>query len=214
MSRKSSPLAPANTQTHNRTRRGNGNGTITKRAGRKTKPWVGRVRLDDGRRPTIYGETKDEVRLEIQRIRAAEADGKQLVITAERLEELFELWLKESVSKKRPKTAASYESEGRRNLLPLLGRKRLRELTAAHIQALVNRLEGQTCHLGQCDTTTQFCGRACAGGGGWGSSATETWQARSSSTIDASEAMARRKSHANAPSQCSVPRVRRRCFRR
>ena len=48
-----------------------------------------------------------EVRLEIQRIRAAEADGKPFVITAERLEELFELWLKESVSKKRPKTAAS-----------------------------------------------------------------------------------------------------------
>ena len=143
MSRKNSPLAPADNQADRRTRRSNGDGTITKRAGRKTRPWVGRVRLHDGRRPTIYGETKDEVRLEIQRIRAAEADGKPIVISAERLDELFEVWLRESVSKKRPKTAASYESEGRRNLLPLLGRKRLRELRAAHIQALVNRLERQ-----------------------------------------------------------------------
>jgi hypothetical protein len=52
--------------------------------GRKTKPWVGRVRLQDGRRPTIYGETKEEVRLAIQQIRAAEANGKPIVITAER----------------------------------------------------------------------------------------------------------------------------------
>ena len=84
MPRKSSPLAPAHNHTDRRTRRGNGDGTITKRGGRKTRPWVGRVRLHDGRRPTIYGETKDEVRLEIQRIRAAEADGKPIVRSEER----------------------------------------------------------------------------------------------------------------------------------
>jgi integrase len=126
-----------------RTRRGNGDGTIARRPGRKTKPWVGRVRLRDGRRPTIYGETKDEVRLEIQRIRAAEADGKPIVITAQRLGDLFQLWLTDSVSKKRPKTAASYESEARRNLLPLLSKRKLSELRPAHVQALVNRLERQ-----------------------------------------------------------------------
>jgi integrase len=131
-------------QTYNRgdrSRRGNGEGTVTRRAGRKSKPWVGRVRLQDGRRPTIYGETKEEVRLAIQRLRAAEADGKPIVITADRLADLFEVWLRESVSKKRPKTAASYESEARRNLLPALGSKRVRELKPAHVQALVNRLE-------------------------------------------------------------------------
>jgi integrase len=126
-----------------RTRRGNGEGTITRRAGRKSKPWVGRVRLQDGRRPTIYGETKEEVRLAIQRLRAAEADGKPIVITAERLGDLFELWIQESVSKKRPKTVASYESEARRNLLPVLGTKRVREIRPAHVQAFVNRLEQQ-----------------------------------------------------------------------
>jgi integrase len=124
-----------------RTRRGNGEGSITRRAGRKSKPWVGRVRLQDGRRPTIYGETKEEVRLAIQRLRAAEADGKPIVITAERLGDLFELWIQESVSKKRPKTVASYESEARRNLLPVLGTKRVREIRPAHVQAFVNRLE-------------------------------------------------------------------------
>ena len=86
---------------------------------------MGRVRLQDGRRPTIYGETKEEVRLAIQRIGTAEADGKPIVVTAERLKDLFELWIRESVSKKRLKTATSYESEARRNLLPLLGGKRL-----------------------------------------------------------------------------------------
>src|SRR5438876_4841597 len=111
-----------------RTRRGNGEGTVTRRAGRKTKPWVGRLRLQDGRRPTIYGETKEEVRLAIQRLRAAEADGKPIIITADRFGDLFEVWLRESVSKKRPKTAASYESEARRNLLPVLGTKRVREI--------------------------------------------------------------------------------------
>jgi integrase len=141
MSRTRSSFEPADPQAARRTRRGNGEGTISRRAGRKTKPWVGRVRLQDGRRPTIYGETKEEVRLAIQRIRAAEADGKPIIISAERLGDLFELWVRESVSKKRPKTAASYESEARRNLLPLLGRKRLIELRPAQVQAFVNRLE-------------------------------------------------------------------------
>jgi hypothetical protein len=34
-----------------------------------------------------------------------------------------------------------YESEARRNLLPALGSKRVRELKPAHVQAFVNRLE-------------------------------------------------------------------------
>jgi integrase len=91
--------------------------------------------------PPSTGKPGKRFRLAIQRIRAAEADGKPIIITAERLGDLFELWVRESVSKKRPKTAASYESEARRNLLPLLGRKRLRELRPAHVQAFVNRLE-------------------------------------------------------------------------
>ena len=159
---------------------------------------VGRVRLDDGRRPTIYGETKDEVRLEIQRIRAAEADGKPFVITAERLEELFEVLLKESVSKKRPKTAASYESEGRRNLLPLLGRKRLRELRAAHMQALINRLERQNLS----PRTVRYSHailRACLRWG-WrmGLVADRDVASRVEWTIAAAEVTAARKSPANA----------------
>ena len=141
MSRGGTTRPPVDTKIDQRTRRGNGDGTITKRSGRKTRPWVGRVRLRDGRRPTIYGETKDEVRLELQRIRAAEAEGRPIVITADSLGDLFELWLRESVSKKRPKTAASYESEARRNILPLPGKRKLREVQPAHVQALVNRLE-------------------------------------------------------------------------
>src|SRR5438128_57934 len=143
MPRSNDTRQPRQGQPDTRTRRGNGDGTITRRPGRKTKPWVGRVRLRDGRRPTIYRETKDVVRLEIQRIRAAEADGRPIVITAHQLTDLFELWLTESVSKKRPKTAASYESEARRNVLPLLGKRKLSELKPAHIQALVNRFERQ-----------------------------------------------------------------------
>src|ERR687883_1589307 len=103
MPRKSNSIEPRSDVPVDRTRRGNGEGTVTRRPGRKSKPWVGRVRLQDGRRPTIYGETKEEVRLAIQRLRAAEADGKPIVITAERLGDLFELWIQESVSKKRPK---------------------------------------------------------------------------------------------------------------
>jgi hypothetical protein len=53
------------------------------------------------------------VRLAIQRPRAAEAEGTPIVISADRVAELFELWIRESVSKKRPKTAASYQSEAR-----------------------------------------------------------------------------------------------------
>ena len=141
MPRKSNSIEPRPDVPVDRTRRGNGEGTVTRRPGRKAKPWVGRVRLQDGRRPTIYGETKEEVRLAIQRLRAAEADGKPIIITADRFGDLFEVWLRESVSKKRPKTAASYESEARRNLLPVFGTKRVREIKPAHVQAFVNRLE-------------------------------------------------------------------------
>src|ERR1051326_477432 len=101
MPRQSSASEQPASNPRDRTRRGNGEGSVTRRAGRKSKPWVGRVRLQDGRRPTIYGETKEEVRLAIQRLRAAEADGKPIVITADRVADLFEVWLRESVSKKR-----------------------------------------------------------------------------------------------------------------
>jgi len=140
MARKSSSGEQEASLRRDHTRRGNGEGTITRCAGRKTKPWVGRVRLQDGRRPTIYGETKEEVPLAIQRLRAAEADGKPIVITAERFGDVFELWIRESVSKKRPKTAASYESEARRNLLPVVGTKRLRQIKPAHEIGLGRRV--------------------------------------------------------------------------
>ncbi len=124
-------------------KRGNGEGSITKR---KDGRWMARytVHTTKGlRRKTIYGRKREEVRDKLAKALADRADG--LVFDAGTLtvKEYLETWLKD-VDKDtvRESTYERHENVVNLHLVPTLGRIKLSKLNPAHVQGLYReRLE-------------------------------------------------------------------------
>ena len=116
-------------------RRGNGEGTITRR---KDGRWEGRyvVHTDKGaRRRVLYGKTRKEVADKLVKTLADRADG--LVYDDENTSvgDYLDSWLKGSVrGSVRESTYDRYEIAVRVHIKPALGRLRLKKLTPAHVQ--------------------------------------------------------------------------------
>lgn len=117
-------------------RRGNGEGTITKR---KDGRWEGRYTVDTGKgvkRRVVYGKTRKEVADKLARAVADRADG--LVFDDENMTvgEYLDKWLKGSVrGSVRESTFDRYEIAVRVHIEPALGRLKLKKLTPAHVQS-------------------------------------------------------------------------------
>lgn len=127
----------------NRKRRGRGEGGICWREERKC--WEGSVSLGyDGegkrKRKRVFGETKDAVLREMDRLKSkatsgvvAEADGLTVADNVRR-------WLDASKSKTAPRTFEERERVVRTILLPRIGRTQLSKLNALHVENLYSEM--------------------------------------------------------------------------
>jgi integrase len=118
-------------------RRGNGEGSITKR---KDGRWMGRYTVhaaNGSKQKPIYGKTRAEVAEKLTKAMADRNGG--LVFDADNLKlgEYLERWLKDSVRDAvRPTTFERYEQIVRIHIGPALGAIKLKALTPAHVRGL------------------------------------------------------------------------------
>ena len=116
-------------------RRGNGEGTITRR---KDGLYMARYWIETpkgSKRKTIYGKKREEVADRLARALAERANG--IVYDDENMTigEYLDSWLKGSVrGSVRQSTFDRYESAVRLHIKPALGRLKLKKLTPAHVQ--------------------------------------------------------------------------------
>jgi len=94
-----------------------------------------------GRRYWLTAPTKAEARRRVRELLLRHELGQLAPPTRYTLGAWAELWLQEARGRLRPSTVHDYQ-RSLSPLLPLLGRLRLRELTAAHVQAALLRLQG------------------------------------------------------------------------
>ena len=117
-------------------RRGNGEGSIGQRRNGK---WQGAVRLPDGRRKYVYGDSRDEVRRKLNvTIQALEggtlSDSRGMTVGS-----FLDQWLAEVVApNRRPWTYKGYEVHVRLHLKPRIGHVLIEKLAPLQIQQLLN----------------------------------------------------------------------------
>jgi integrase len=119
-------------------KRGNGEGSITKRADGR---WMARytVHSSNGpKRKTVYGRTRQEVATKLAKA-TADRDGRiELDPSNVTVDEFLQRWLNDSVKGSvRPITFESYERlVVRVHVVPAVGRVKLKALSPAHLQGL------------------------------------------------------------------------------
>lgn len=122
-----------------RRRRANGEGTIYQRA--SDGKWVGMayVYTTTGvrKRKAVYGQSFDEVRDKLDRLRGNSANGIAVPDRATTLGEYLDHWLRQVAEVNRATTYRGYESAVRLHIKPVLGKKRLDKLTATDVRQLV-----------------------------------------------------------------------------
>ncbi len=112
-------------------KRGNGEGSIGRYRGR----WVARFSTADGKRKSLYGDSRAEV---AQKLAAATRDrnrGLAILSDQTRLGDFLVRWLEQSVKpRNRHSTFQSYSSHVRVHLVPALGKERLSRLTPDDVE--------------------------------------------------------------------------------
>jgi integrase len=118
-------------------RRGNGEGTITRR---KDGRWEARytAQTSEGqKRRVLYGKTRSEVAQKLTRAMANRDDGITFDAANQTVGEFLSRWLDTSVKDYvRPRTLDNYQLQVRQHITPALGRINLTNLSPAHVQAL------------------------------------------------------------------------------
>jgi integrase len=119
-----------------RGRRLNGEGTIYQHTDGR---WRAAVTVGGSRRKYLYGATAEAVRVKLNA--EIEAKAKGLPTGDERLTVgmFLEKFLDERRPRTRPQTMQHYENAVRRHLVPAIGHIRLRKLTAADVQAFLDK---------------------------------------------------------------------------
>ena len=126
------------------TRRGRGEGSITRRADGR---WMARVDLgwQDGKRcrKTLYGRTKREVQDKLREMLHRTDQGLPLLPEQETVGAFVRRWLEFKKGELRPRSYESYEHLVRAHLLPGLERIRLAKLTPLDVSAWFRRHHAQ-----------------------------------------------------------------------
>jgi integrase len=118
-------------------RRGNGEGTITRRRDGRWEARYTAQTVDGPKRKVLYGKTRQEVAKKLTKAMADRDGG--LVFDHEnlRVEDYLDRWLKGSVrGNVKPITYESYERILRVHVVPTLGRVKLNNLNPLHLQSL------------------------------------------------------------------------------
>ena len=118
-------------------RRGNGEGTITRRADGR---WAAAILHDEGRRRKwVYGRTRREVAERLARVQRDIADGRPVANDRLTTGEYLQRWLDDVARDRvRPLTWRGYEQLIRVHLVPTLGRVPLARLTPQHVNTLLS----------------------------------------------------------------------------
>ncbi len=118
-------------------RRASGEGSITRRRNGK---YQGALRLPDGRRKYVYGDSREEIRRKLHGLIHAREMGTLADARGLSVGEFLDQWLQEVVRPNvRPWTYAGYEVHVRLHLKPALGKLPLDRLTPMHVQEFINR---------------------------------------------------------------------------
>lgn len=104
---------------------------------------MGRVRLADGRRQTVYGRDRADVASRLRMAIDLEGRGLPQPAGRETVEGYLAAWLESSRRRVRPSTWETYERYLRRHALRDLGHLKLAGLRAAHLDRLYQRLLGE-----------------------------------------------------------------------
>lgn len=117
------------------TRRDNGEGTIRQR---KDGRWEGQLSLPGGKRKSVYGKTRTEVRQALKELRAKAEQGVDVSAAGQTLGAFLEHWLADVVRPRlAPKTYKTYRDILRVHVIPTLGATRLDKLTAQQVTTLL-----------------------------------------------------------------------------
>lgn len=125
-----------------KTRRGHGEGSITKRADGK---WQGSVltgydpETGKPKRTYFYGRTRAEVQIKVSDLTAKVQKGTYREPGKMTVAEWFETWLRDYMKLSlRPTTWESYTCQVKTHVVPALGHLKLSELQTMHLQRLYN----------------------------------------------------------------------------
>lgn len=119
-------------------KRGNGEGTIYKRADGR---WAAAVTVDGGKRKTLYGATRAEVQGKLVRLQREQQLGMPVVDERDTVSTFLTRWLEASVKRTvRPKTYVNYMQYVDNWIKPTLGRERLSKLTPQQIERLMTKM--------------------------------------------------------------------------
>ncbi len=117
-------------------RRGHGEGTITQRADGR---WEARISLPAGKRKTLYGKTRKDVRDKLAAAQRDLANGLTPANNRQQLGPFLDQWLETVVRPTlRPRTYESYQSLARVHIKPALGHRPLAKLEPQELQAFLN----------------------------------------------------------------------------
>lgn len=114
---------------------------------REVKPgqWQARYTDADGRRRSVYGKTRKEAADKLREALAARESGQPLPTGRQTVAAYLDEWLEQTAKPRvRPATYRSYAERVRLYLKPQLGRVRLRDLTALHVQRMVGEMGKRT----------------------------------------------------------------------
>ena len=117
-------------------KRANGEGTIFRRSDGR---WAASLSLEQGRRKTLYGRTRQEVAKKLTAALKARHDGLPQVCERQTVAQYLASWLESVEHSLRPRTYQRYEQYVRIQAVPNIGRIQLARLTPQHLQAMYTK---------------------------------------------------------------------------
>lgn len=115
------------------TKRGNGEGSISKRSDGR---WMARVSLPTGKRLAIYGKTRSEVSKKMSDVLSDVNAGKAVTTGRTTVKRYLEDWFRAHKDRVRPSTADAYEVLLRLHAYPTIGRVQLTRLDVHHLERM------------------------------------------------------------------------------
>ncbi len=114
-------------------RRGNGEGTITKRP---NGTYEARITIENGKRKTFYGKTRKEVQEKLKVALREQQQGTLVTAPQQKVEDFLKQWLEDTQRDSiRPRSFERYEEIVRLHIVPVLGRIQLQKLTPQQVQS-------------------------------------------------------------------------------
>jgi integrase len=120
-----------------RGRRGNGDGTIYERP---NGTYAATFTIEGGGRKTLYAKTYKEAQEKLRKALYDQQQGTLITAPQQTVAQFLTDWLENTQRQSvRPRTYERYEEIVRLHILPVLGRHKLQNLSAQHIQAFYTK---------------------------------------------------------------------------